>query len=107
MISIYNTERKELMAIFASTSMAASYVYGQFNSSARERIGKRLTDSFRITDSLFPYPLAVRYSTGNHVKMLGEKDGVIFEGYPEVRLINIGGRRFTNFLNEKPHESIP
>lgn len=107
MISIYNADKKELVAIFASTSMAASYIFGQFDASARERLQKRLIDKFKMTNTRFEFPVAVRHASTKQVKMVGENDGVIFEGYPEVRTINIGGRKFTNFLNEKPHESLP
>jgi hypothetical protein len=106
MIAVYNTDKKELMAIFASTSMAASYVFGQFDGQARERIQKRLIDKFRISDSRFGHPVAVRHATNRQVEMMGEKHGIIFEGYPQVKLINIGGTKYTNFVNEKAHQTI-
>ena len=106
MVSVYNADKKELMAIFASTSMAASYIYGQFDANGRERIGKRLYDSFKITDSRFAFPLAVRRSQTKHKVLLGQNHGVIFEGYPQVKVINIGGIKYTNFVNEKTHESL-
>jgi len=107
MVSIFNADKKELMAIFASTSMAASYIYGQFEGQSRDRVRKRLGDQFKITDSRFDFPLAVRHTSAKHKQILGENHGVIFEGYPEVKLMNIGGIRYTNFVNEKAHETIP
>jgi len=107
MIAVYNTDKKELMAIFASTSMAASYVFGQFDGQARERIQKRLIDKFRISDSRFGHPVAVRHATNRQVEMMGEKHGIIFQGYPQVKLINIGGTKYTNFVNEKTHQNLP
>lgn len=106
MIALYNADKKELMAIFASTSMAASYIFGQFEGNARERIQKRLADKFRITDSRFGFPVAVRHASTKQLEMLGQKHGVIFEGYPEVKTINIGGMKYTNFVNEKTHASL-
>lgn len=107
MIAVYNTDKKELMAIFASTSMAASYVFGQFDGQARERIQKRLIDKFRISDSRFGHPVAVRHASTKQVEMMGEKHGIIFEGYPAVKMINIGGMKYTNFVNEKTHQNLP
>lgn len=106
MISVYNADKKELMAIFASTSMAASYIYGQFDANGRERVAKRLGDSFRITDGRFSFPVAVRHSQTKHKDLLGQNHGVIFEGYPQVKVINIGGIKYTNFVNEKTYESL-
>jgi hypothetical protein len=103
MISIYNADKKELMAIFANTSLAASYVFGNYDSGGRVRLQRRLLDSYRITDSKFEHPVAVRYSNTKHVELLGEKHGIIFEGYPEVNVINIGGIKYTNFVNAKTH----
>jgi hypothetical protein len=106
LIAVYNTYKKELMAIFASTSMAASYVFGQFDGSARERIQKRLIDKFRISDSRFGHPVAVRHASTKQVEMMGEKHGIIFEGYPQVKMINIGGMKYTNFENAKAYQNL-
>lgn len=106
MISVYNADKKELMAIFANTSMAASYIFGQFDAQGRERLQKRICDKFRISDSRFGFPIAARHSSAKQIKILGDNHGVIFEGYPEVKLMNIGGMKYTNFVNEKTHESI-
>jgi hypothetical protein len=106
MIAVYNTDKKELMAIFASTSMAASYIFGQFDGQARERIQKRLIDKFRITDSRFAHPVAVRHATNRQVEMVGDKHGIIFECYPPVKLINIGGIKYTNFENAKAYQNL-
>jgi hypothetical protein len=106
MIAVYNADKKELMAIFASTAMAASYIYGQFDGQARERLQKRLCDKYRISDSRFEHPVAVRHASTKQVEMMGEKHGIIFEGYPPVKLINIAGLKYTKFVNEKTHASI-
>lgn len=107
MISVYNAEKKELMAIFASTSMAASYIFGHFDAQARERLQKRICDKFRISDSRFSHPVAARHSPAKHIKLLADNHGLIFEGYREVKMMNIGGMKYTKFVNEKTHESIP
>lgn len=106
MIALYNPDKKELMAIFASTSMAASYIFGQFDGQARERLQRRLSDKFRISDSRFGHPVAVRHASNRQVEMLGQKHGIIFEGYPPVKLINIGGIKYTNFENAKAYQNL-
>lgn len=86
--------------------MAASYIFGHFDAQARERLQKRIMDKYKITNSRFGHPVAVRHSTNRHCLMLADKHGIIFEGYPEVKTINIGGIKYTNFVNEKAHENL-
>jgi len=106
LIAVYNAEKKELMAIFASTSMAASYIFGHFDAQARERLQRRLSDRFRISDSRFGHAVAIRHASEKQIRLVGENHGVIFEGYPHVKLMNIGGIKYTKFVNEKAHKAI-
>jgi hypothetical protein len=106
MISVYNIDKKELVGIFASTSIAGYYVFGMFEGKVTDRIRKGVTEKTRIFNSRFDFPIAVRYSTNRHLELLGQNHGVVFEGYPSASTINIGGIKYTNFVNEKSHESL-
>jgi hypothetical protein len=106
MISVYNIDKKELVGIFASTSIAGCYVFGMFESRIRDRIQSGLTEKKRIYNSRFDFPIAVRHSSNRHLQLLGLNHGVVFEGYPSASTINIGGIKYSNFVNEKSHESL-
>jgi hypothetical protein len=105
MIALYNTEKKQLMAVFKEIQMASVYLYGS-RSRERSRLWVRMIDKVRIVNSRFPFPVAVREANSKQVKLVGDKDGIIFEGYPVANRINVSGTVYKKFENEKTHESL-
>lgn len=105
MIALYNTEKKELMAVFRSTAMASIFLYGN-GTTGRDRLRARMYDKVRIENTRFPFVVAARPANSKHMKLLADKDGIIFEGYPEYRTMIVGGNRYTNFENAKTYQDI-
>lgn len=86
-VTIYNCDKKEAVGIFASITLAVKYLFTE--ESRREAklpiVRKAAIDKTRILKSILPFPVAVRYSTYDQVKLLEENDFKIMEGYPEPK----------------------
>ncbi len=93
------------MAVFKEIQMASVYLYGS-SSRERSRLWIRMIDKVRIVNSRFSFPVAAREANSKQVKLVGDKDGIIFEGYPVANTINVSGTVYKNFVNEKTHSCL-
>jgi hypothetical protein len=90
-VSIYNADKKELMAIFSLQSIAGKYIYEDCVTDKRGKIHNHLMHKSRITKSRFNFNIAVRYSTEEQIKILGVEDHKIFGEYPKMHITKIKG----------------
>lgn len=94
------------MAVFKSTAMASIFLYGN-GTTGRDRLRARMYDKVRIENTRFPFVVAARLANSKQMQMLGDKDGIIFEGYPEYKIMRVGGVMYNNFENAKTYQDIP
>ena len=93
------------MAVFKNTAMASIFLYGN-SVTGRDRLRANMYDKKRSQNTLFPFIVAVRPTSRKHMELLGDRDGIIFEGYPQQKSMIVGGMKYTNIHNAKTYQDI-
>lgn len=85
MISVYNTEKKELMGIYRNLNIVSVFVYGMKEPIYLKRLERALANKYKITkDTKFEHPVAIRSSSLEQRMMLGDLDGITMSPYPKI-----------------------
>jgi hypothetical protein len=98
MISVYNTEKKELMGIYRNLNIVSVFVYGVKDPIYLKRLERALSNKYKIIkDTKFEHPVAIRSSSLEQKMTLGDLDGVTMEPYPKVHSTTFLGIKSNKF----------
>jgi len=83
-IALYNTEKKELFAIFRYKNHVARYIFEKYDCYKSQRIEESLSRLGCISKgTIFNFKVTLRYANDKQIEMLGDSDYFILYGYPE------------------------
>jgi hypothetical protein len=82
-ISLYNTEKQELIGVFSSISLVERYIYDQY-SSVKNNVYTALMKKTRIRTNKLGIVLCVRVATERQVELLEGEDYYVFPQYPQT-----------------------
>jgi hypothetical protein len=100
-IALYNTEKKELVAVFRYKILAARYLFEKYDCYKAQRV----EDSIKklgciIKGTIFDFKVTFRYANSKQIEMLGDADYIITDGYPEAIKTRMDG--FKKYFPQKP-----
>lgn len=85
-ITLYNADKKEVIGVFATPSLAGRYVSPDAvclrKSGANMGNAARRNGRMPPSKTRFPFPVAVRYANAEQVESLGNEAFIIAIGYP-------------------------
>lgn len=81
-LSVYNSEKKELIGIFASMILVRKYFYPLGQRKESSKIRQSLMSRSRVYCEFLNISIAVRHANDNQKKVLGDKPYIIMDGYP-------------------------
>lgn len=80
-VSIYNIQKKELIAVFASPTIAIRYLYDTPSVSNKRSVYQYISRKVKMKSTRFDFDVAIRYANEQQIKMLNGEDYKIMEGY--------------------------
>ena len=83
-VALYNCDKQELVGVFMTTQLAGKYLFPIGKTSQRvNRVAENLRTKRRIIkETIFDFPVAVRYANDLQVEMMQDKVFFIAPGYP-------------------------
>jgi hypothetical protein len=95
-VSLYNTDKKELIGIFRTIELASKYLFNLPIEKGSRRLRDRLKSKTKITElTNFDFPVCIRMASETQKEMLGFKECLIMGDY-EVRLDSRGRKVYNN-----------
>ncbi len=99
-VAAYNADKQELIGVFASTSLVSKYLYpvGVGNKGrSNQKIHSALRTKKRLSDTVLPNDVALRFANEAQKQMMNGEDYVIFKGYPVPlkRTMQVPDSRYT------------
>ena len=82
-VTVYNTDKKEVLGIFAMQSLVAKYLYPTTSRAMTSRVNSCIRNKSKIIQSKFDFPITIRHSTIEQIKILGENKVLIMNDYPK------------------------
>lgn len=82
-IALYNTEKKELVAVFRYKILAARYIFEKYDCYKAQRVEDSIKKLGCINKgTIFDFKVTFRYANNKQIEMLGDADYIITDGYP-------------------------
>jgi hypothetical protein len=81
-VALYNADKKELIGVFSSAKVADMYLYVTAKGGRGGVVSSYLAQKKRIKNSIFGFPVAVRYANEAQLIVLSGQDSVVMDGYP-------------------------
>jgi len=84
-IALYNTEKKELIAVFKYKILAARYIFEKYDCYKAQRVEESIKNLGCINKgTIFDFKVTFRYANSKQIELLGDKEYIIMDGYPEA-----------------------
>ena len=100
-IALYNTEKKELVAVFRYKILAARYLFEKYDSYKASRVECSINNLGCISKgTIFDFKVTFRYANSKQIELLGDADYIITDGYPEAIKTRMDG--FKKYFPLKP-----
>lgn len=91
-VSIYNADKKEIIGVFSTSMLAIRYLYDNPTTKDKSNFRSALKRKGRIYgNTLFEFPIAVRYATPQQVDDIGTNSYVILNNYAIPRETKMNG----------------
>jgi hypothetical protein len=101
-IALYNTEKKELIAIFKYKILAARYIFEKYDCYKAQRVEESIKNLGCINKgTIFDFKVTFRYANSKQIEMLGDSDYFITDGYPKAIKTRMDGFKTFFYLNHK------
>jgi len=82
-VALYNTEKKELIAIFKYKIHVARYIFKKYDCYKAQRIESTMRCLGCISKgTIFDFKVTLRYANDKQIEMLGDNNYIILQGYP-------------------------
>jgi hypothetical protein len=83
-ISLYDTEKKQLLGVFKSIELSARYLFTNHSERHTSRMHHALSRKHKIShETIFDFPVAIRISNQAQKDLLGNKSCHIIQEYPQ------------------------
>ena len=93
-VSLYNTDKKELVAIFRDMGIAGRYIFSHKSTYNSSRIWNAYIKNTKLhKNTNFDFPIAVRMAKGQALELLGENEFWISKAYPRMSDQKIRGMK--------------
>ena len=84
-ISLYNSDKKELVGVFFTQKLALKYIYGYKWASRSCYLWGAIAKKMVIRKNvLLGFPIAVRYANNEQIELLGDLDYIILNVYSDM-----------------------
>jgi hypothetical protein len=116
-IVLYNADKKEVIGIFESQSLAGRYLYPVEKNHKGGLIKSALSRKSKIFKSVFDFPVAIRYANEIQTELLNGEEYLIINDYPIPHSTKMKGftttkesfkieavRKFDSYRNEQKNK---
>ena len=83
-VSLYDTEKKQLIGVFKSIEISAKYLFTTYNDKKSARLSHSLSRKHKLLEgTIFDFPVAIRVANQTQIELLSNKGCYIVEEYPQ------------------------
>jgi len=102
-IAIYNSDKKELIGLFAELMLVAKYLRPTDVSKMYSNLSDALYRKGAVRKTIFSFRIAIRFANDNQINLLGDKKVFIMNNYPEFDSNKLEGYHSTRSELYKKH----
>lgn len=93
-VSLYNTDKKELVAVFRDMGIAGRYIFSHKSTWNNSRLWNAFLNNTRIKKNTnFDFPVVIRMAKGKSLELIGDNEVYISDNYPKMSDQRIRGMR--------------
>ncbi len=81
-VAVYNSDKKELVGIFATQVLVGKYLFECGENYKSKKVNGALRYKSKLSNTIFDFKVSLRYANESQVSLLSEMDFVMMDGYP-------------------------